>query len=200
MRKWDAQVEMNQPQTSTRDVIIDAAEALVRNEGPQALTVRSLADRTHYGKSTVHDSVGGMDELWTVLRRRATDELISLADGLAPGESADYEWLDLFARRFGSWAIENPHWAELVFSSPNDDTLPAWQAAATKLMLPTLPPGAAAMSGPEAEGMVRYATALTAASVRLVIDCGDAELAVSAFRTQHAAVSAAIIGLTETQA
>ena len=190
-------MDSNQHESSTRDVIIDAAEALVRSEGPQAVTVRSLADRTFFGKSTVHDSVGGMDELWTILRQRATDELISLADGLARPESADYEWLDLFARRFGSWAIANPHWADLVFSKPNDDTLPAWQIAATKLLMPTFPPGAATMSGPEAEGMLRYATALTAASIRLVIDCDDAELAVSAFRAHHAAVSGAIIDLTQ---
>ncbi|MEM7288109.1 MAG: hypothetical protein AAF480_17290 [Actinomycetota bacterium] len=100
---------------STRDVLVDAAERLVRDRGLDALTIRSLAAETNYGKSTVHSTVGGIGALTDELASRARGDMIRATAGGTARQPEDPAWRKAAFERLAAWIIQNPHWAELGF-------------------------------------------------------------------------------------
>lgn len=87
------------------DMILDACRALVRAEGSRGLTIRRIADLTHLGKSTVHERVGGHDQLVIALRHRSRTDFWDAA--VARG-----------ARRMSLRALPPTLTAEIIRSDP----------------------------------------------------------------------------------
>lgn len=109
---------------SNQEVLLDAAEALVREEGVAAVTLRAVASRAHYGKSTVHEAFGSTSGLVRALQQRAADQLFEILNEPAtPGDEFTSRGRDL-ARRTAVWAIEQPEWARLAVQPlPRDGDL-----------------------------------------------------------------------------
>lgn len=107
---------------SNQEVLLDAAEALVREEGIEAVTLRAVASRAHYGKSTVHEAFGSTAGLVHALQQRAANQLFDILNEPAnPGNEFTSRGRDL-ARRTAVWAIEQPEWARLAVQPlPRDD-------------------------------------------------------------------------------
>lgn len=100
---------------TTRDVLVDAAEQIVRDRGLDALTIRSLAAETNYGKSTVHSTVGGIGALTDELTLRARGDMIRATAGNVERQPDDPEWRKSSFERLSAWIIQNPRWAEMGF-------------------------------------------------------------------------------------
>lgn len=106
-----------------REDILDAAEAIVRDHGIEHLTVRSVAEATFYGKSTIHSHIGSKEELVDALADRVMDRHIRRLSNLAggPNDSSD--------GRFATTTeliIEDPALATLMFGRARPRDLITW--------------------------------------------------------------------------
>ena len=106
-----------------RDDILDAAEAIVRTRGRDHLTVRAVADQTHYGKSTIHSHIGSKDELLDALADRVMDRHIRALSALkgGPDDSPDGRF-----RVTADLIIEAPELAAAMFGRPRPIDLVTW--------------------------------------------------------------------------
>ena len=108
---------------TTRDVLVDAAEQIVRQRGLEALTIRSLAAETNYGKSTVHSTVGGIGALIDELAQRARGDMLRATAGTGDRRPEDPAWRLESFERLSAWIIQNPRWAEMGFRPIGDRPL-----------------------------------------------------------------------------
>lgn len=106
-----------------RDTILNAAEAVVRCNGLEALTVRAVADRAHYGKSTIHTLIGTKAELVEALADRISERHIATLKELrgGPDDTRDGRFLctaDLI--------LDSGDLAKLMFGRSRPPDLVAW--------------------------------------------------------------------------
>ncbi len=102
-----------------RERILDAASRLVKERGIEAVSFRDVAAASLYGKSTVHDSVGGRAGLVDMLRQKARADLVrelmsekgEHGEREQPPETAE-KWSEYFDR-WSRYILANPHWAVL---------------------------------------------------------------------------------------
>lgn len=106
-----------------RDDILDAAEGIVRSRGLSELTVRSIAEQTHYGKSTVHGRIGSMEDLLDALADRLTDRHIATLSRLSGG--AD-DTGDARFRATAEFIIETPELAAAMFGRRRPRQMISW--------------------------------------------------------------------------
>jgi AcrR family transcriptional regulator len=99
-------------QTLTREEIVDAAVALVDEQGVAALTMRSLAGRLDANTASIYWHVGGRDELLGL----ASAAVLSRVRW--PEDGADWrETLSAIARAFRGQLLDHPHFATLMVQS-----------------------------------------------------------------------------------
>lgn len=72
-----AEGQREQERLRTRNAILDATEALMREEGYAAVTSRRVAERAGLKSQLVHYHFGTMDELFLELFRRATEKFLA---------------------------------------------------------------------------------------------------------------------------
>lgn len=100
---------------SAADRVLDAALALVTEEGPGALSIREVARRVGLTPMAIYRHFDGLDALRAALRARAATGLMAaLTEGLAEPETRAR--LEASARSYVRWAIENPALFRLLFS------------------------------------------------------------------------------------
>lgn len=106
-----------------REDILDAAERIVAERGIAELTVRSVADETHYGKSTVHAHIGSKEELLDALANRVMDRHIAALSALTggPDDTSDGRF-----QRTADLILEAPELATAMFGRRRPDDLVAW--------------------------------------------------------------------------
>lgn len=106
-----------------REDILDAAERIVASRGIGDLTVRAVADETHYGKSTVHTHIGSKEELLDALADRVMDRHIAVLTALrgGPDDTGDGRF-----QRTADLIIEAPQLAAAMFGRRRPDDLVAW--------------------------------------------------------------------------
>jgi AcrR family transcriptional regulator len=61
----------------TRQAILDAALAIIREEGPAALNMRALAERSDYSAAGLYEYFGGKDEIIAAVCQEGHDRLAS---------------------------------------------------------------------------------------------------------------------------
>jgi AcrR family transcriptional regulator len=98
---------------SRRDEIIDAAARLLRAEGPEALSMRRLADALSMRAPSLYKHVEGKEEITAALQERALRDLTVALHGAAPGVRG-------LAAAYRSWALANPQPYTLVNRYPLD--------------------------------------------------------------------------------
>ncbi len=166
---------------STRDMLVDAAEQIVRGRGLDALTIRTLAAETNYGKSTVHSTVGGIGALTQELRSRAGTEVASVAISAAAECAAkgcnqtpdelDEEFRLHVLRAVAAWIIENPRWAEACFHTGGPPY--EWRSSIGTILRPVVPAGLADLDEADRAQVSDLAAATVRGVLPMVVAVGD---------------------------
>jgi len=87
----------------TRDDVVDAALAIVRDDGGDALTMRGLAGRLGVAPTTVYWHVGNRDELvLAVVRRQAERQAGARVRGSTPAERIVHATLEIWHHALAS--------------------------------------------------------------------------------------------------
>jgi AcrR family transcriptional regulator len=129
--------------STRRDEIVAAARQLLEAEGPEHLTMRSLAERLEIRAPSLYKHVADKDELEALLIAEALKGMgEALHAGLdeLPARSSKRRRLSALATAYRSWALAHPHLYRLGTEGklPRDqlpDGLEAW--AAEPLLLVT---------------------------------------------------------------
>jgi AcrR family transcriptional regulator len=97
--------------------MLDAAGALLHEEGPQALTTRRLADAVGTSTQAIYTLFGGKEGIVRAMYVEGFERLARvLAEVDATEEPADY-LLDL-GRAYRTAALDNPHYYDVMFGRP----------------------------------------------------------------------------------
>ncbi|WP_167137455.1 TetR/AcrR family transcriptional regulator [Diaminobutyricimonas sp. TR449] len=98
---------------SRRDEILDAAEQLLQAEGPEAMSMRRLAEELGIRAPSLYKHVHGKEEIIAALQERALRAMAAELAGAEPGVRG----LATFYRR---WALAHPQPYALVTRHPLD--------------------------------------------------------------------------------
>jgi AcrR family transcriptional regulator len=108
----------------TRRELLRAAEELVASHGPQALSVRMVADAAHTTTRAVYSVFGGKSGLFSALYREAFRVLIRRVEALPMTEAPDEDLVRMAIGGFRRYALEHPHLFRVVFEQRIDDGKP----------------------------------------------------------------------------
>ncbi len=103
--------------TVTRDAVLDAAMALLRSGGAQALTMRRLAERLGVSTQVVYSRVGGKPEVARALHDRAFAELQATIDDREQQRGTRAHVHEV-AQYYFDHAVADPIRFELMFATP----------------------------------------------------------------------------------
>ena len=101
------------PDVSRRDEVLDAAARILEDGGPEAVTMRRLAEALGVRAPSLYKHVRGKPEILAALQERA---LRGIAEALAPAGDD----LAAMARAYRAWARANPRLYELSTRRPLD--------------------------------------------------------------------------------
>jgi AcrR family transcriptional regulator len=93
---------------TTATALLDAAEAIVEAEGPDALTVRRVADRVGTTTRAVYSSLGSKDALLAALCARAFELLGAFVAQVPPSADPAADLVTAATMGFRRWALEHP--------------------------------------------------------------------------------------------
>ncbi|GAA3250053.1 TetR/AcrR family transcriptional regulator [Dactylosporangium siamense] len=96
-----------------RSEVVDAAERILEREGPDAVTMRRLADELGIQAPSLYKHVAGKTEIQTALQQRALERL----GAVLTAAGADLPTLVAAYRR---WALQHPRLYELSARHPLD--------------------------------------------------------------------------------
>jgi AcrR family transcriptional regulator len=108
---------------SLRTALLDAAGALLHEEGPQALTTRRLADAVGTSTQAIYTLFGGKEGIVRAMYVEGFDRLeqvLAAVDGTQ--EPAEY-LLDL-GRAYRTAALRSPHYYDVMFGRPVPEFAP----------------------------------------------------------------------------
>ena len=100
----------------TKQAILDAALAIIREEGPGALNMRALAERSDYSAAGLYEYFGGKDEIIAEVCQQGHERLtreMRLADPSLPV----VEYLFEIGISYIRFALENPDHFLLMFTA-----------------------------------------------------------------------------------
>lgn len=159
------------PSADVEGAIVEAAERLLEEEGPDALTVRGIATAAGVAPMGVYNHLGGKQGVLDALLVRGFDDLTAAMAGV--GGDDPYEDLAEAGRRYRAFARANPARYRLMFEGSVADHQPS----------------------PEALEHATAAFEALEALVRRAVEAGSlapgdtAEIAQSLWSTVHGAVS-----------
>lgn len=134
-----------------RNMIIDAAEAVVSEGGLALLSARELARRIGYSPGTIYNVYANLDDVILHVEARMLDRL---AQRLAGIESQSPEDMILkLAHGYLTFTHENPRLWNLLFEHrlPPGEPLPNWYSAKLTGLLATIETALAPYFDPDAE-------------------------------------------------
>lgn len=92
----------------TRLALLDAAELLVENEGPEALSVRAVADAIGVSTRAVYSTFGSKAGMLDALSQRAFDMLFREITRLPHTDRPDHDLVEAAVRVFRPMAVGHP--------------------------------------------------------------------------------------------
>lgn len=128
-----------------RNEILEAAKVRLSQDGPVALSLRSIARDLEIAPSALYRYFDGRDALLTALIQSAYESLAEAAEIAASSYGPDSSFRDrwsLVPRAMRTWAISNPNEWGLIFGSPvpgyvaPQSTVVPYARLATALVLP----------------------------------------------------------------
>ncbi|MET8355319.1 TetR/AcrR family transcriptional regulator [Micromonospora sp. NPDC005206] len=97
---------MSEALVNRRGEVVDAAERILEREGPDAVTMRRLADELRIQAPSLYKHIAGKTEIEAALQQRALERL----GAVLAGASAD---LATLVAAYPRWALEHPRLYEL---------------------------------------------------------------------------------------
>ena len=120
----------------TAEALLDAAERMIEADGPDALSLRRLAEQTQTTTRAVYSLFGSKDGLVVALARRAFDMLGGGIRALPTSEDPAADLVEAGVVVFRQFAVEHPSLFRLAFqhgggtrSQPSPDLRATQQAA-----------------------------------------------------------------------
>jgi AcrR family transcriptional regulator len=105
---------------ATREAIIDAAQALLEEGGPAALTLPAVSDRADVALQTIYNRVGGRDALMLAVAERALEANRVYMDQAYATPGTPIERIQRAAAAYARFAAERPHQFRLMADPPNE--------------------------------------------------------------------------------
>jgi AcrR family transcriptional regulator len=87
---------------ATREAIIDAAQALLDEGGPTALTIPAVSERADVAVQTIYNRVGGRDALLLAIAERALEANRVYMDQAYTTPGTPIERIERAARAYGA--------------------------------------------------------------------------------------------------
>jgi AcrR family transcriptional regulator len=116
-----ARTARDRVRSEIRNEILQAAKARLAEDGPIALSLRSIARDLEIAPSALYRYFDGRDALLTALIQTAYESLADTAETAASAVSSDLSFSDrwlVVPRAIRHWAIDNPNEWGLIFGSP----------------------------------------------------------------------------------
>jgi AcrR family transcriptional regulator len=98
----------------TREAILDAARQIIRDEGPEGLSMRQIADRIDYSAAGLYEYFGGKDEIVTAVCQRGHERLANYMKRVDPNLSPA-AYLNAIGQQYINFAQQNPDLYKLMF-------------------------------------------------------------------------------------
>jgi AcrR family transcriptional regulator len=109
-------------ETTRQDQIVAAARALLEDGGPDAVTMRAIAERLGIRAPSLYKHVPDKAELEAAL---VTDAFVELAGTFTAATAGARQPLMALARAYRTWALAHPHLYQLMNNRPLErDRLP----------------------------------------------------------------------------
>jgi AcrR family transcriptional regulator len=162
--------------------VLDAALAVLDADGPDALTVRRVADALGTSTQIVYTRFGGMDGLIAAMAVAVLGEVTRLIEAVP--DHADPVWEAVaVARAFRRWSLDHPHRAALLSAPVGDPATHARAKAEAGLSIERVAaPISRAMPLAEPQEVARTAATVWASLIGLIeleraghLDADDAE-------------------------
>jgi AcrR family transcriptional regulator len=106
---------------ATREALLDAAEALLAASGPEAVSVRSVADRVGVSTRAVYSVFGSKPGLMGALAARGFHRLADLVNGLPTTADPLADLAAAGPRAFRVFAIERPHLFRITYDQIREE-------------------------------------------------------------------------------
>lgn len=120
-------------QEQIREMVLDAAETIVIDEGFHALTVRKVAMEIGYTVGSIYMVFANMEDVIMHVKGRTLDELAEQLRRLEPRETAEQQilalanvYLEFAYRHFNRW--------RMIFEAIKDAPVPEWYQQKTREM------------------------------------------------------------------
>jgi AcrR family transcriptional regulator len=104
---------------ATREAIIDAAQALLDEGGPAALTIPAISERADVAVQTIYNRVGGRDALLLAIAERALEANRVYMDKAYATPGTPIERIERAARAYARFAAERPQQFRLIADPPD---------------------------------------------------------------------------------
>jgi AcrR family transcriptional regulator len=106
---------------NTREALLDAAEALLAAHGPNAVSVRSVADRVGVSTRAVYSVFGSKPGLMGALATRGFHRLADLVNGLPITNDPLADLAAAGPHAFRVFALERPHLFRITFDRISEE-------------------------------------------------------------------------------
>jgi AcrR family transcriptional regulator len=100
--------------------IIEAADELVAQHGPSALTTELVAERADVSVQTVYNRVGGKPALLIAIAEKALEKSREYMDAALASDGSPAERVRLAAEAFARFALDSPHQFQILVNPPNE--------------------------------------------------------------------------------
>ena len=107
---------------STREALLDAAESLLAASGPDAVSVRAVADKTGVSTRAVYSLFGSKPGLMGALAARGFHRLADLVNGLPVTGDPLADLAAAGPHAFRVFALERPHLFRITYDQISEET------------------------------------------------------------------------------
>jgi AcrR family transcriptional regulator len=109
--------EKNIKQQRVEGYFIDAAKVIIKNEGPQAVTVRKVADISGYSYGSIYNYYKDLDELMFHVKNSMIIDMINTMHQSAKIPQT-IEDIQVINREFANFFMDNPNIYEFYYNFP----------------------------------------------------------------------------------
>ncbi len=111
----------NKHDATTREALLDAAEALLAGSGPDAVSVRTVADEIGASTRAVYSVFGSKSGLMGALAARGFQRLADLVNGLPVTDDPLADLAAAGPHAFRAFALASPHLFRITFDQISED-------------------------------------------------------------------------------
>jgi AcrR family transcriptional regulator len=111
----------NKHNAATREALLDAGETLLASAGPDAVSVRSVADRIGVSTRAVYSVFGSKSGLMGALAARGFHQLADRVNSLPVSDNPLADLAAAGPRAFRAFALERPHLFRITYDQISEE-------------------------------------------------------------------------------